>query len=111
MLDVASWFLAGGGFGLPGLPVCRVKNKFALSKEDVVGGYRDLMICVVMEGLDELRIIGEIQVNDLPSMSLLTMLAINYKLCIVARVQINTFPLCMWRDGCQHCIPPALSIL
>ena len=30
-----------------GLRVCRIKNKFSFKKEDVVGGYRDLMFCVI----------------------------------------------------------------
>ncbi len=34
-LQIARWLL--GPFGLP---VCRVKNKFALDKRDLVGGYR-----------------------------------------------------------------------
>jgi hypothetical protein len=40
-----------------------VKNKFALGKEQLVGGYRDLTMCGILEGSGGLRIIGEIQVG------------------------------------------------
>ena len=33
--------------------LCRIKNKFALSSEELVGGYRDLMLCVVFEVTDK----------------------------------------------------------
>ena len=44
----------------------RVKNKFAFSKDDIKGGYRDIMMSVLFqqEGPDPLRIIGEIQIQD-----------------------------------------------
>ena len=29
-----------------------------------VGGYRDLMLCVLFEGESKLRIVGEIQIHD-----------------------------------------------
>jgi hypothetical protein len=44
--------------------VCRIKNKFSFAKEDIVGGYRDLMIGVVFEDKSGLKIIGEIQIHD-----------------------------------------------
>lgn len=37
--QVADWFLGQPGEGTA-LPVCRVKNKFALDSADLVGGYR-----------------------------------------------------------------------
>ena len=47
----------------PSLPVVRVKNKFAFAKEELKGGYRDLMLSVLYEDPEVgLRIIGEIQV-------------------------------------------------
>ena len=55
----------GGGSGVR-LSICRIKNKFSLPKSEVVGGYRDLMICAVFEGPSGLRIIGEIQVTREP---------------------------------------------
>ena len=44
-----------------GLPVCRVKNKFGLREEELVGGYRDVLLSVVFVGGEGLGIIGEIQ--------------------------------------------------
>jgi hypothetical protein len=44
ILEVLDWFLgrgekgAAGGEGLRLLPVCRIKNKFAFSKDEIVGG-------------------------------------------------------------------------
>ena len=44
MLEVAKWFLQAEE---DGLEVCRVKNKFGVPQEALVGGYRDLQLCVV----------------------------------------------------------------
>ena len=80
ILEVVSWFTGGDGVGSAsvaaaaataartGLPVCRVKNKFAFQREDVVGGYRDVMLCVVYTACDGLGIIGEIQVDSCSSL-------------------------------------------
>ncbi len=38
------------GAGRAGLRVCRVKNKFGFAREELVGGYRDRMFCVVYDG-------------------------------------------------------------
>ncbi len=44
ILEVLDWFLGRGDNGATGrerprlLPVCRIKNKFAFSKEEIVGG-------------------------------------------------------------------------
>ena len=46
------------------LRVCRLKNKFAFEKDKLVGGYRDVMLCVLFIEDDGLRIIGEIQIQD-----------------------------------------------
>ena len=74
ILEVVAWFTgscsssssssaaASSAAARTGLPVCRVKNKFAFRREDVLGGYRDVMLCVVYTGGDGLGIIGEIQV-------------------------------------------------
>ena len=44
------------------LPVVRVKNKFGFAREELRGGYRDLMLSVLYEDPESrLRIIGEIQ--------------------------------------------------
>ena len=48
ILNVARWLLSDGNAA--GLAVCRVKNKFGLDREDVVGGYRDLTLNVVYTG-------------------------------------------------------------
>jgi hypothetical protein len=45
------------------LRVVRVKNKFGFAREDLNGGYRDLMLSTLYEDINTgLRIIGEIQV-------------------------------------------------
>ena len=48
--QVLSWFTEGEEAGRAGLRVCRVKNKFGVTREELVGGYRDLMFCVIYEG-------------------------------------------------------------
>ena len=47
-----------------GLPVVRVKNKFASKDSSEYDGYRDLMVCCLYTGSYNLRIIGEIQIHD-----------------------------------------------
>ncbi len=63
MLEVARWFTDESALLEPLLSVCRIKNKFALGQDQLVGGYRDLMLCVLTENPDGLCIIGEIQVT------------------------------------------------
>jgi hypothetical protein len=41
----------------------RVKNKFNFRAEELVGGYRDLMVSVVYRAPSGLAIVGEIQVR------------------------------------------------
>jgi hypothetical protein len=48
--------------GLLAPTAAQVKNKFALDSQQLLGGYRDLTLCGVLEGSGGLRIIGEIQV-------------------------------------------------
>jgi hypothetical protein len=62
ILEVVGWFTKHGGE--EGLRVCRIKNKFSFRRDELVGGYRDLMICAVFTGVSGLRIIGEIQIQD-----------------------------------------------
>jgi len=70
MLEVAGWFIHATSsphsavIGPATLPICKVKNKFALQDSELVGGYRDLMFCGVLEGAGGLRIIGEVQIHD-----------------------------------------------
>ena len=45
-----------------GLSPIRVKNKFAMGQEVLVGGFRDVMVSVLFRGKAGLAIIGEIQV-------------------------------------------------
>ncbi len=47
--QVLSWFTEGGA-ERAGLRVCRVKNKFAFARGELVGGYRDLMFCAIYNG-------------------------------------------------------------
>jgi hypothetical protein len=60
MIEVLGWF--EGREQETGLKVVRVKNKFGFKKEDLVGSYRDLMVCVLYRAENGLAIIGEIQV-------------------------------------------------
>ena len=46
ILEVLDWLLQSG------LRPCRVKNKFAMASAEVVGGYRDLMVCLLFEDPD-----------------------------------------------------------
>jgi len=62
ILQVAQWFIEAEPHYA--LQVCRVKNKFGVPEEALIGGYRDLMLSVVFTGADGLRIIGEIQIQD-----------------------------------------------
>ena len=61
MVEVLSWF--EGREEQTGLKVVRVKNKFGFKKDELVGSYRDLMVCVMYRAVDGLAIIGEIQVT------------------------------------------------
>jgi len=62
MVEVLSWF--EGREEQTGLKVVRVKNKFGFKKDELVGSYRDLMVCVLYRAFDGLAIIGEIQIQD-----------------------------------------------
>mmetsp|Transcript_4921 Transcript_4921/g.10911 ORF Transcript_4921/g.10911 Transcript_4921/m.10911 type:complete len:912 (+) Transcript_4921:5124-7859(+) len=65
ILEVAEWILKGQPAAARStFTVCRVKNKFALSNSELVGGYRDLMLCCLLEAPSGLKIIGEIQIHD-----------------------------------------------
>ena len=46
ILEVLDWILKSG------LRVCRVKNKFAMDSSELVGGYRDLMVCILCKHPD-----------------------------------------------------------
>ena len=46
MLEVLGWLLRSG------LRPCRVKNKFAMTSAELVGGYRDVMVCLLFEDPD-----------------------------------------------------------
>ncbi len=43
ILEVMGWLLQSE------LQPCRVKNKFAMASDELVGGYRDLMVCFLFE--------------------------------------------------------------
>ncbi len=58
----ARWLCEAGE--TEGLPVVRVKNKFAARCSSEYDGYRDLMVCVLFTGSHDLRIIGELQIHD-----------------------------------------------
>jgi hypothetical protein len=62
MVEVLSWFV--GREEQTGLKVVRIKNKFGFKKDELVGSYRDLMVCVLYRAVDGLAIIGEIQVTS-----------------------------------------------
>lgn len=62
ILEHARWLIADGE--ALGLPVVRVKNKFAMENSDEYDGYRDMMLCVLYTGDMGLRIISEVQLHD-----------------------------------------------
>uniref|UniRef100_A0A7S0M703 Uncharacterized protein n=1 Tax=Cryptomonas curvata TaxID=233186 RepID=A0A7S0M703_9CRYP len=62
ILQVLNWFF--GKHVCHRFSVVRVKNKFAFPTNKLVGGYRDLLVCVVFEGCCGLKIIAEIQIQD-----------------------------------------------
>jgi hypothetical protein len=78
MLEVARWFTDESALLEPLLSVCRIKNKFALGQDQLVGGYRDLMLCVLTENPDGLCIIGEVQVTTHPYVHNNPILSKNY---------------------------------
>ena len=61
MIEVAKWFTDQPNSS-SGLKVLRVKNLFALQRDEVLDGYRDLKLFVALSGSSGLGIIGEIQV-------------------------------------------------
>ena len=72
MLEALRWFVDSDAGAAAGLPVCRVKNKFARGAA-AADGYRDLSLSVVVTaaaadhgggGAGELRVIGEVQLHD-----------------------------------------------
>ncbi len=67
-LQVLSWFTEGAEAGRAGLRVCRVKNKFRFAREELVGGYRDLMFCAIYKGprpVDKLKHIYNFEFSNL----------------------------------------------
>lgn len=91
ILQIYRWFADDSSLqasDVTQMTVCRIKNKFAFAKEELIGGcviiycssfnrskkfsiyifwtcrYRDLLFCVVFTGPYGLRIIGEVQVNN-----------------------------------------------
>ncbi len=62
ILQVLNWFF--GRHFCHRFSVVRVKNKFAFPTNKLIGGYRDLLVCVVFEGSCGLKIIAEIQIQD-----------------------------------------------
>jgi hypothetical protein len=66
--QVYEWLRAECQADQPGaegvLRICRVKNKFAMDEGEVVGGYRDLMVCLSYHAANGLAIIGEVQVRS-----------------------------------------------
>ena len=65
MLEVLAWFEERQA--KTGLQLVRVKNKFGFRVEELVGGYRDVMLSVVYRSPSGLAIVGEIQVRILLS--------------------------------------------
>ena len=83
IMEVVSWFASNEDE--TGLRLCRIKNKFAFSDDDLLGGYRDVMVSVIFEGVGGLRIIGEIQVHDR------TIFELKLKVCIL----LLSLPMCL----------------
>lgn len=61
VIEVAKWFTDQSNSS-SGLKVLRVKNLFALQRDEVPDGYRDLKLFVALSSSSGLGIIGEIQV-------------------------------------------------
>ena len=60
VLEVARWFTEQNN-GSGELQVVRVKNLFALPREEISDGYRDLKLFIAFSSSKGLGIIGEIQ--------------------------------------------------
>jgi hypothetical protein len=96
-LQVFSWFQNCGSEAHPGpcsLSICRIKNKFALARSEVIGGYRDLMCCFVFQDQAGLKIICEIQIHDkilhdLKSRVCAVQLAVLWHICIFMQCGIR----------------------
>ena len=72
------------------LQVVRVKNKFAFAREELNGGYRDLMLSVLYaDPLSGLRIIGEIQVQLIFSRFISKQFCVSYKVTFKSMPQIS----------------------
>ena len=108
ILQVLGWFVgsesAGQHCGGPGggFSVVRVKNKFAFPASELVGGYRDLMVCVLFEGSCGLRIIGEVQIQDRILHSLKLKVLPRTHLKVAAPFMIPLF-LCPFEKICVVC--------
>ena len=64
-MQVLSWFQnRDSEASSPRLTLCRIKNKFSFDRSEVIGGYRDVMCCVIFEHTNGLKIICEIQIHD-----------------------------------------------
>ena len=55
-----------------------------------VGGYRDLMLCCLLEGPGGLKIIGEVQVKDKYTIRYATCITIHNLVCIIAHISSGT---------------------
>jgi hypothetical protein len=60
VLEVAQWFR---DHSVAELQVLRVKNRFALQREDISDGYRDLKLSLAFSSSNGFGIIGEVQVR------------------------------------------------
>ena len=70
----------------------RVKNKFNFRAEELVGGYRDLMVSVVYRAPSGLAIVGEIQVRC-------SCVCVCVRACVCVRVRVCV---CVCVNLCVH---------
>ena len=85
VMQVARWFTEHEA--KTGLVVCRLKNTFSADCDiQATGGYRDLKLFVLFEGKSGSRIIGEIQIHDMP------LYLLKLKVCVRLDPLICLFP-------------------
>jgi hypothetical protein len=63
-----------------------IEDSIPMMRVGQVGGYRDLMLCCLLEGPGGLKIIGEVQVKDKNTTRCATCVTIHSLMCIIAHI-------------------------
>ncbi len=87
ILQVLNWFV--GGNSDEKFTVIRIKNKFAFPVRDLVGGYRDLQVFMLFVGSYGIKIIAEIQIQDI----LVILHSLKLKVFLISFVVVFISPL------------------